>query len=633
MPPERGSPDAGARIPGDWTRQSRARAKDMMNQVSAPARAYVRTESASSLLLLISAVAALLIANSSWSAAYEQWWHTDLAVAVGDATLSMDLRHWVNDGLMVLFFFSIGLEVRREASVGELRRPGHAGLPLLAGIGGVVVPVLIYLIVNPSGDAARGWGVVVGTDTAFMLGALAIVGPTWATQLRLFLLALTVVDDLVAVAVIAIVYSHDIDPAMLSVAAIALAMMALLAYHGTWRAGPYVGLLLVAWVATVLGGVHASLTGMVAGLLIAARAPDPRLVEDALERYRSFRQSPLPRAGRRAQLGVRRAVSTNERLQTALHPWTSFVIVPIFAFANAGVDLRDGVLTAALTSPLTWGVIAGLVIGKLVGIGGAVALGLRLRLGVLPQGVRVDHILGGAALSGIGFTVSLLIVGLAFDDAGSRADATVGVLIAAVLSTALGRCVFAATRRRRGIDSADLPRHLDEPVDPSVDHIRGNIDAPLTLVEYGDFECPFCARATGVTRELLTRFGDDLRYVFRHLPLTEIHSHAALAARAAEAASRQDAFWSMHDLLFAHHDDLTLEVVASLAADLDLDVTAFLDDLDSPDVEERVARDIASAEASGARGTPTFFVNGQRVIGAHDTQTLTALLTSHQSVG
>ena len=603
-----------------------------MGQVSAPARAYVRTESASSLLLLASASAALLLANSGWSTLYARWWHTELAVSFGDATMSLDLRHWVNDGLMVLFFFSIGLEVRREVSVGELRRPGHATLPLLAGIAGVVLPALIYLIANPTGDVSHGWGVVVGTDTAFMLGALAIVGPTWATQLRLFLLALTVVDDLVAVAVIAVVYSRDIDPAMLSLAAIALTMMAVLGYSGTWRAGPYVGLLLVAWMTTVLGGVHASLTGMVAGLLIAARAPDPRLVEDALERYRSFRQSPLPRAGRRAQLGVRRAVSTNERLQTALHPWTSFVIVPVFAFANAGVDLRDGVLTSALTSAVTWGVAAGLVVGKFVGIGGAVALGLRLRLGVLPQGVRFEHVLGGAALSGIGFTVSLLIVGLAFDDAGARADATVGVLIAAVMSTALSRCVFAAARRRRGIDSADLPRNLDPPVDPGIDHIRGDINAPLTLVEYGDFECPFCARATGVTRELLTRFGDDLRYVFRHLPLTEIHPHAALAARAAEAAERQDAFWLMHDLLFAHHDSLTLEVVASFAADLDLDVAAFLDGLDSPEVEERVARDIASAESSGARGTPTFFVNGRRVLGAHDAQTLTALLTSHQSV-
>jgi protein-disulfide isomerase len=271
------------------------------------------------------------------------------------------------------------------------------------------------------------------------------------------------------------------------------------------------------------------------------------------------------------------------------------------------------------------------VAGKLVGIGLPVWVGSRLRLGTLPQGVRYGHVLGGAALSGIGFTVSLLIAGLAFDDPVARTRATVGVLLAAVLATGLAWLLFSGTRRRSGVNIADLPMVLAERVDPAVDHVRGDPGAPLTLVEYGDFQCPYCARATGVTRELEDRFGARLRYVFRHLPLTELHPGAALAARAAEAAGRQGAFWAMHDLLFARQGDFTLEQVAGMADELGLDVEEFLLDLDDPDLADRVRRDVASAEASGARGTPTFFVGDRRHVGPHDTQTLSRRLLELES--
>ena len=369
---------------------------------------------------------------------------------------------------------------------------------------------------------------------------------------------------------------------------------------------------------------------MAAGLLISARPPSREEVEEATSMFRAFRQSPLPSVGISARQSLVRAVSLNERLQTMLHPWTSYVIVPLFALANAGVDLRDGVLADALSSPVTWGVVVALVVGKLVGIG-VTSLGtVRLGLGAFPRGVGSGQVLGGAALSGIGFTVSLLIADLAFDE-HLQSEATVGVLLAAALATLTGWVIFKGAAVLRGERTATLPLFLDRPVDPEQDHIRGNPDAPLTLVEYGDFECPFCSRATGTVKELHARFGDDLRYVFRHLPLPDVHDHAELAAQAAEAASAQGAFWEMHDLLFAHQDRLEYEDLVAYAGELGLDVDRFADDLHEGRLAARVRRDVASADASGARGTPTFFVGDRRHVGPYDARTLAAELNALRS--
>jgi protein-disulfide isomerase len=372
----------------------------------------------------------------------------------------------------------------------------------------------------------------------------------------------------------------------------------------------------------VESGLHPSIAGMLGGLLIAARPRRRRAVERAASLFRTFRQSPLPDVGYSARKGLQQAVSANERFQTVLHPWTSYVIVPVFALANAGVDLRGGLLGDALASPVTWGVIVGLVAGKLAGIGLGVLGGQRLGLGRLPQGVGTGQALGGAALSGIGFTVSLLIVGLAFDTPALQEEATVGVLLAAALSVLTGWLVFRLAAVLRGERTAGLPMLLDRPVDPGRDHIRGPVDAPLTLVEYGDFECPFCGRATGVVRELRQRFGDRLRYVFRHLPLTDVHDHAELAARAAEAAGAQGRFWEMHDKLFSRQDELEPEDLLGYAAELGLDVERFARDLTDARHAWRVRADVASAEASGARGTPTFFVGERRHVGPYDAETL-----------
>lgn len=608
--------------------QTRARRRSLAAQLSAPARRFLSTEAGGAALLLAATVTALLWANSPWSDAYTDLWDTEASLAFGRWQLSMDLEHWVNDGLMAVFFFVIGLEVRREFSVGELTDPRRAAIPVVAAVGGLAVPALLYLALTPGGDASHGWGVVIGTDTAFMLGALAVVGPTFATQLRVFLLTLTVIDDIVAVSVIGLFYSGSLDAGALAAMLVLGVLMGLLSRLGVWRAAPYIVVALGLWLATVQAGLHASIAGMLGGLLVAAHAPEREAVEGAARRFRAFRQSPDVEVGRSARLGLVRAVSVNERLQLTLHPWASYVVVPLFALANAGVDLREGVLGEALSSRVTWAVVVGLVLGKLLGIGLTSRAGVRAGLGQLPLGVGFGHVLGGAALSGIGFTVSLLIAGLAFDDPTLRDQATVGILVAAVLATGLGWAVFRAAAVLRGQTDADLPRFLDRPVDPLVDQVRGSHDAPLTLVEYGDFECPFCARATGVAHELQERFGSELRYVFRHLPLVDVHPHAELAARAAVAAAAQGRFWELHDLLFTHQDQLGYEDLAGYAAHLGLDVETFLRDLEDESTAARVRADVASAEASGARGTPTFFVGNARHTGPHDTETLAAALAA-----
>jgi Na+/H+ antiporter NhaA len=606
--------------------QSQAGRRMLVAQLAAPVREFLTTEAGSAGILLGATVVALAWANSPWSETYSALWTTELSVDLGRWGLDMDLAHWVNDGLMSLFFFVVGLEVRRELSVGELTDRSRLVVPAIAAAGGLIVPAGLYLIVNPSGEAMHGWGVVIGTDTAFLLGALALVGPAFPAQLRVFLLTLTIVDDVVAVSVIGLVYSGSIDLAALAVAGACVAVLVWFDRAEVWRSSAYLLVGLVLWVATVASGLHPTIAGMAAGLAVGATRPRRAEVEHAASLFRAFRQSPLPSVGSSAQRGLRRAVSANERFQLALHPWTGYVIVPVFALANAGVDLRAGVLADALRSPITWGVVLGLVVGKLVGISSAALGSVRLGVGSLPRGVGEGQVVGGAALSGIGFTVSLLIAGLAFTSPVLRDRAAVGVLIAAVLSMALGWLTFRLAAALRGERTASLPMVLDRPVDAARDHILGTADAPLTLVEYGDFECPFCGKATGVVRELRQRFGEDLRYVFRHLPLTDVHEHAELSARAAEAAGAQGRFWEMHDLLFRHQDGLAFEDLIGYAGELGLDVEDFVRDVEEDRHADRVREDVMSAEASGARGTPTFFVGEDRHIGPYDTETLAAEL-------
>jgi Na+:H+ antiporter, NhaA family len=604
---------------------SRSRTVHLGGQLSAPVRRLISSGLAGAALLVGATVLALLWANSPWGDSYDRLWHTEFAVQLGDAGISQDLQHWVNDGLMVFFFFLIGMEVRRELSMGELAQRSRLTVPALAAVGGLALPALIFYAFNAGGPGAAGWGIPIATDTAFVLGALAVFGRHFPIQLRVFLLSLSVVDDIGALSVIAIFYTDDLDLVALGVAGLCVLVFIMLSKLQVWRGPAYFAVGVVMWVAMYQSGVHATIGGVVLGLLVSAYPPRRDEVERAGTLTRAFRQSPAPDLARQAKLSVERAVSPNERIGAVLVPWSTYLVVPVFALANAGVRVDGELLERALTSPVTLGVFTGLVVGKLLGVGLAATLAVKLRLGSLPPGVGLGAIWGGAALTGLGFTVSLFVTDLAFDDQALREEATIGILAAAVVSTTLGALVFRAVSR--GVTGAPArPVLLDPPVDPAVDHLRGPVDAPLTLVEYGDVECPFCGRATGVVGELRQRFGDELRYVFRHLPLVDVHPHAELAAEAVEAAGAQGAFWAMHDRLFAHQDRLEAADLLEHAAALGLDLERFARELGEATHAAHVRDDVAGAEGSGVQGTPAFFVNGTRHDGPTTTDALAAAL-------
>ena len=596
--------------------------------LAAPVRDYLNTESAGAAALLAATVAALLWANSPWSDSYDSFWHTKLSIEIGSEGISMSLERWVNEGLMTLFFLVVGLEARREFDVGSLRERRRLALPLTAAVGGMALPVLIYMAFNAGGSGAHGWGAAMSTDTAFALGVLALVAPH-ATRLRVRVLSVLVFDDLLALLVIATVYSASVDLVPLAVAVGLFAALAGLRYAPVaWRP-PLATLGAVSmWVALFESGIEPLIAGLAVGLATSAYQPARTDLERVTELTRSFREQPTPEAARSAQLGVTSAISYNERLQYRLHPWTSFVIVPLFALANAGIHVDGELISDAATSPITLGILFGYGIGKPVGIVTAVWLTSRSWVTGLRPAVSFPVLLGGAAAGGIGFTVSLLIASLAFDGQQLE-EAKVGVLAAAIASTLLSWLVFRAIRRiptemraRQLLGTAEDLLDLSDDVVPERDHVRGPDSAPVTLVEYGDYQCSFCGQAEVVIRELLDEFGDELRYVWRHLPLNDVHTHAQLAAEAAEAAGAQGRFWGMHDRLLATQDELTGRDLKRYAAELGLDLDRFVDDVHGHEHSDRIAGDVASADASGVAGTPSFFINGQRHQGAYDVDTL-----------
>jgi hypothetical protein len=382
------------------------------------------------------------------------------------------------------------------------------------------------------------------------------------------------------------------------------------------------------WLATLASGVHATIAGVAIGLLATAYPPRREALQHAGAVWRMFREEPTPEYARSASRTLSGAISPNERLQYLFHPWTSFLIVPLFALANAGVELNADAVADAARSPITIGIVIGLVVGKPVGI--LLATWLAARRG-FPLTVPWPQLVGAATVAGIGFTVSLLIADISFEGRELE-DAKIGILTASVVASLLAFVVFRFNRRlppsHLAVDGRVAAPLIDltEPVDPFVDHVRGPLDAAIVLVEYGDFECPYCGRSEPVVRDLVQSFGDDLMFVFRHLPLREVHEHAQLAAEAAEAAGAQGRFWEMHDAMFAHQDRLTMDDLVAEAHALGLDVEQFSDDLHERRFALRVARDADSAEDSGAAGTPTFFINGRRHRGHLDRDALMSAL-------
>jgi Na+:H+ antiporter, NhaA family len=376
---------------------------------------FASVEALGGIALLLATVTALVWANSPWSDSYASFWEYEITLGIGSFSISNSLREWVNDGLMAIFFFVVGVEIKREFVEGELSDRARARLPVAAAVGGMVVPALIYIAWNPSGPAFRGWGIPMATDLAFALGVLALVGSRVPRGLKVFLLTLAIVDDIGAIVVIAIFYSGGIQFAWLGGAAAVVAVI-----YGARRLGarhPLVAVVpaVALWVCFFESGVHATLAGIALGLLIPARTQRDR--------------------------------ATLDRIEHGLHPWTSFLVVPVFALANAGIALGPDALGEAASSPITWGVAMGLVVGKVVGIVGVTMIGPRVRLGRLPAGVGIRQVLGIGAVAGIGFTVSLFVAELAF--VGERlAAAKIGILAASLAAAVLGATMLWWTHRR-----------------------------------------------------------------------------------------------------------------------------------------------------------------------------------------
>jgi protein-disulfide isomerase len=443
------------------------------------------------------------------------------------------------------------------------------------------------------------------------------------------MLTVAVVDDLVALVVIATVYTEGLEVVPLLVA-VAFYAAVLVARRFRFLPGIACALLGVgAWVALLESGVEPLAIGLAMGVLAYAY-PAPRAsLERATERFREFREQPTAELAQAARVELRAATSTNERLQQLFHPWTSYVIVPLFALANAGVAIDGSFLAQAFTSSITLGIIVGYVVGKPVGILGGTWLVTRLSGGRLRSPVGWVAVAGGGTIAGIGFTVALLVATIAFDGQGLE-EAKIGILTAGLGAASLTWLLFRATAllprraRIRALHGTSEPlADLYVDFDRERDHVRGPSDAPVTVVEYGDFECPYCGQAEPVVRELLAEFG-DVAYVWRHVPLNDVHPNAQLAAEAAEAAADQGAFWEMHDLLLAHQDALRSDDLIGYAEQLGLDLDRFSRALQEHSGAARVAEDVDSADLSGVSGTPTFFVNGRRHYGAYDIETLSA---------
>ena len=437
-------------------RPTRRRARRAALSIVRPLAAFLATETAGGAVLLGATAVALLWANSPWQRSYETLWHTQLTLGAGAFTISEDLRHWVNDGLMALFFFVVGLEIKRELITGELRERRAAALPVLAAVGGMLVPALFYLALNSSGPEARGWGIPMATDIAFAVGLLSISLIPIPPGLKAFLLALAIVDDIGAIVVIALFYTGGISVEWLGVAVgLLVVILVMLRLEVRWTP-VYVLLGLGVWLATYESGVHATIAGVALGLITPARPLErPRTVSKEAHRIANeTADDPLPPDVdahlwlRLARLS-RQAISPLARLETLLHPWTSFVVIPLFALANAGITLSGSLIADAAGSSVAYGVILGLVVGKPVGIAVGAWVGTRMGVARLPQGIDWRDIKSVGVVGGVGFTVSLFISNLAFASAEQRDAATLGILVGSLLAGGFGWVLLSFSRTKK----------------------------------------------------------------------------------------------------------------------------------------------------------------------------------------
>ena len=423
------------------------------------------------MVLLAAAAAALGLANSPWSDGYFDFWHTELSLDIHVFALAEDIEHLVNDGLMALFFFVVGLEIKRELLHGELSSFRKAALPVVAAIGGMAIPALTYLYFNWSGDGAVGWGIPMATDIAFALGVLALLGSRAPPELRVFLLGLAVFDDLGAIAVIAIFYVETISWTDLWLGLATFAAMAACVRLGIRSHMLYIFLGIVMWQFFLESGVHATLAGVLAAALVPAGHQVNRMqyadtVEGLLRDFRkATAEGDEDEAEAIAEEIERLSRGTEgpmESLEAAIHPWVSFIVLPVFALANAGIVFTSETVSEAMASSVTLGIAAGLLAGKVVGIVGFTWLAVRFGIGTLPSAVGWRHVLGVALLCGMGFTVSLFVSGIAFDHASLVDQAKIGVFGASLLAGVAGYLFLRYTGARTATDSQDAQEDLTD---------------------------------------------------------------------------------------------------------------------------------------------------------------------------
>ena len=419
-----------------------------------PIERVIHLENASGVALVVSALVAIALANSPLRAAVEHFWHNHLSVSFGPFHLDESLVHWVNDGLMTLFFLVAGFEIKRELVAGELRDPRRAALPALAAVGGMVVPAAVFFALTAGSPGSSGWGIPMATDIAFAVGVLSLLGDRVPSSLKVFLLTLAIVDDLGAIVVIAVFYSSSISFAHLGAAVAGLVVMGLCRRAGFWWTPAYVLMGVAIWYLTFESGVHATLAGVAIGLLAPARPHRPRPTavhihpETTLDEVKGI------------LFDARETRSVCDRMIHILHPWTAFIVLPVFALANAGVYLGGGAVSSSLTSTLTAGVVLGLVVGKPVGIVAASWLAVRSGLATLPRGVTWQHLMGTGVLAGIGFTVSIFISGLAYGDELLVAQAKIGILVASFAAAGGGAWLIkraAATTPASAVEVSTAP--------------------------------------------------------------------------------------------------------------------------------------------------------------------------------
>ncbi|MCY3560624.1 MAG: Na+/H+ antiporter NhaA [bacterium] len=417
--------------------------------VGRPLLHFLHIETSAGILLLVATAAALIWVNSPIGDSYSHFWHAPIEIAVSDFVIfDEDLHGFVNDALMALFFFVVGLEIKREMVTGRLRRPRDAMLPAVAALGGMAVPALIYVGFNLGGDNLNGWGVPMATDIAFAMGVVSLVAKWIPGWLRLYLLTLAIVDDIFAILVIAVFYSSDISLGWLGLAALLCVLIAALTRIRVWQWPVYMIIGVVVWWATLNSGIHATIAGVALGLLTPARPLQRDSDARAMALWLNEKSSISVTDIRRANFGISESRSVAERLEVALHPYVSYLIVPVFALANAGVELSGDSLREAASSPVTIGVALGLLLGKTAGVSGFTILATRLGLSSLPVGVSRLHVLGAAIVAGIGFTVALFVTALAFEGSAAGDEAKIGVLAASLVAAVAGLIVLRLAGRR-----------------------------------------------------------------------------------------------------------------------------------------------------------------------------------------